>query len=107
MNRGLKEKLAWTEPDAELERLDALAARLAEADGPADDGLEWPDDLWSLLEQAGATRWSLSEEFGGNRLSAAAPGSAIRPTGRRQPHGRLHPVAARRGRPPAAGRARK
>ena len=59
------EKLAWTEPDAERERLESLAAQLAEADGPADDGLEWPVDLWSLLEQAGATRWSLAEEFGG------------------------------------------
>jgi butyryl-CoA dehydrogenase len=65
MNRVLMEKLAWTEPDAELEGLDSLAAQLAEADGPADVGLEWPNELWTLLEQAGATRWSLSEEFGG------------------------------------------
>jgi butyryl-CoA dehydrogenase len=65
MNHVLMEKLAWTEPDAERERLKSLAAQLAEADGPADDGLQWPLELWSLLEQAGATRWSLAEEFGG------------------------------------------
>ncbi len=65
MNRVLKEKLAWTEPDAERERVETLAAQLAEADGPADDGIEWPHELWALLEQAGATRWSLAEEFGG------------------------------------------
>jgi butyryl-CoA dehydrogenase len=65
MNRDLKEKLAWTEPDAEFDRLEGLAVRLAEADGPADGGLEWPRELWNLLEQAGATRWSLAEEFGG------------------------------------------
>jgi butyryl-CoA dehydrogenase len=65
MNRGLTEKLDWTEPDAERDRLDIVTAQLAEADGPADLGLQWPSDLWSLLERAGATRWSLSEEFGG------------------------------------------
>jgi butyryl-CoA dehydrogenase len=65
MNRDLKEKLAWTEPDFERERLESLAAQLAEADGPADDGLKWPGELWDLLQPAGATRWSLAEEFGG------------------------------------------
>jgi butyryl-CoA dehydrogenase len=65
MNRGLTEKLAWTEPDAERDRLDFVTGQLAEADGPADVGLEWPSHLWTLLEQAGATRWSLFEEFGG------------------------------------------
>ena len=29
------------------------------------EGMEWPNALWSVLEQAGATRWALSEEFGG------------------------------------------
>ena len=65
MSRLLKEKLAWTEPDAESARLDVVITQLAGADGPADDGLEWPGELWSIIEQAGATRWSLSEEFGG------------------------------------------
>jgi butyryl-CoA dehydrogenase len=66
MNPVLKQKLAWTEPDADLESLGKIAAQLAEADGPADDGLQWPDDLWRMLERAGATRWSLWEEFGGS-----------------------------------------
>ena len=65
MNRVLKEKLAWTEPDVERERLEILTGQLAEADAPADDCLEWPRELWSLLEREGATRWSLAEEFGG------------------------------------------
>lgn len=65
MSSVLKEKLAWTEPDAELDRLDRVCARMAEADGPADDGLQWPGELWRLLEEAGAPRWSLLEEFGG------------------------------------------
>ena len=69
MNLVLKDKLDWTEPDAELERLESLAAQLAESDGPADDGLKWPYELWSLLEQAGATRWSLADEFGGTGCS--------------------------------------
>jgi alkylation response protein AidB-like acyl-CoA dehydrogenase len=65
MNRGLSDKLAWTEPDAEQGRLDKLAQQLAEEDGHADDGLQWPDSLWRLLKEGGATRWSLSERFGG------------------------------------------
>lgn len=65
MHSVLKEKLTWTEPDAELERVDQVVAQLADADGPADGGLQWPDDLWLLLEEAGAMRWSLLQEFGG------------------------------------------
>jgi butyryl-CoA dehydrogenase len=65
MNRTLNDKLAWTEADAELERLDSLVGQLAIADGPADDGLEWPGELWSFIEKGGATRWSLCEEYGG------------------------------------------
>ena len=65
MNRGLEEKLAWTEPDANLARLASLTTQLAAEDAHADDGLKWPDALWSALEHAGATRWALSEEFGG------------------------------------------
>jgi len=65
MNRGLAAKLSWTQIDPETARLQSLTARLAEHDGPADVGLEWPRELWSVLEQAGVTRWSISEEFGG------------------------------------------
>src|SRR5271166_5774083 len=65
MNRGLAAKLSWTELDPESARLQSLAARLSELDGPADDGLQWPGELWSVIEQAGVTRWSISEEFGG------------------------------------------
>jgi alkylation response protein AidB-like acyl-CoA dehydrogenase len=69
MNRVLVEKLAWTEPDAEQVRLDALTAQLAEQDGPADRGQEWPGELWRSLDQAGAPRWSLSQQFGGQGCS--------------------------------------
>jgi butyryl-CoA dehydrogenase len=65
MNAVLTDKLAWTESDDDLARLGIVAAQLAEADGLADDGLQWPGELWRLLEEAGATRWSLLEEFGG------------------------------------------
>ena len=65
MNRGLAAKLSWTEIDPETARLQSLTARLTEHDGPADAGLEWPGELWSALEHAGVTRWSISEEFGG------------------------------------------
>jgi butyryl-CoA dehydrogenase len=65
MSGGLLDKLAWTEPDIDRDQLDALAAGLAEADGPADFDLVWPDELWKLLDDAGATQWSLAERFGG------------------------------------------
>jgi alkylation response protein AidB-like acyl-CoA dehydrogenase len=40
-------------------------ASLAQADGPADLAGTWPQALWTLVQQAGATRWSLDREFGG------------------------------------------
>ncbi len=66
MNRGLDQKLAWTEPDAELARLASLTDQLAAEDVRADAETKWPGALWSLVERAGATRWALSEEFGGD-----------------------------------------
>ncbi len=65
MNRGLEDKLAWTEPDADLPRLERLTDQLATEDAQADAHGDWPGDLWNLVERAGATRWSLSDEFGG------------------------------------------
>jgi butyryl-CoA dehydrogenase len=65
MNRGLLEKLAWTEADRDLERIATLTAALATEDGRADDRNGWPEALWGLLDHAGVPRWSLPEEFGG------------------------------------------
>lgn len=61
-------------PDAgdERARLRGLAARLAEADGPADEAGAWPERLWSILVESGATRWALPDRFanaGGDRAS--------------------------------------
>ena len=56
---------AWSEPDPDEPRIAALVASLAQADGPADLAGTWPQALWSLVQQAGATRWSLDTEFGG------------------------------------------
>ncbi len=85
------EKPDWTEHDPALA---SVAGQLAEADGPVDDGLKWPEQLWSLLENAGATRWSLPEEFGGDELPAAPSGSALCSARGWKPDGGLHPVAA-------------
>ncbi len=42
-----------------------ILARLADADGPADIAGDWPESLWQLVLQAGANRWTLPAEFGG------------------------------------------
>jgi butyryl-CoA dehydrogenase len=65
MNRGLEEKLAWTEPEADLARLESLTAQLAAEDAHADAEDNWPGALWTLIERAGATRWALTPEYGG------------------------------------------
>lgn len=49
-------------PDTVL--LDDLAARLAHEDGPSDEAGTWPERLWAILENAGATRWALPARFG-------------------------------------------
>ena len=54
-----------TDPDLGEPGLSPLVEALAEADGPADDAGGWPADLWTRLEAAGVTRWSLPREFGG------------------------------------------
>jgi alkylation response protein AidB-like acyl-CoA dehydrogenase len=66
MNHGLNDKLCWTEPDTAVEKTLELVQRLATADGPADDLVLWPEELWRLVDAAGATRWSLAQEFGGS-----------------------------------------
>jgi alkylation response protein AidB-like acyl-CoA dehydrogenase len=58
---------SWSERPADL-RLDAAVARLAEVDGPADEAGVWPEVLWSIVVESGATRWSLPGEHGGDDL---------------------------------------
>ncbi len=41
-----------------------MAARLAAADGPADEAGTWPEALWSIVVEAGATRWALPAPAG-------------------------------------------
>lgn len=56
----------WSEPSPEnIARLDAMAARLAEADGPADEAGVWPERLWEILLTSGAPGWSFPSEWGG------------------------------------------
>lgn len=65
MSNRLFELPAWTEPDPDAARIDGLIASLAAADGPADAAGTWPEALWGLIQDAGATRWALPREFGG------------------------------------------
>jgi butyryl-CoA dehydrogenase len=65
MNRGLLEKLAWTEADCDPAGIANLTALLAGEDGRADEGNGWPQALWDPLDHDGVPRWSLPEEFGG------------------------------------------
>ena len=53
----------WSESN---ETLRAMAARLAAADGHADEAGIWPEALWRIVVEAGATRWALP-------ASSAAP----------------------------------
>jgi alkylation response protein AidB-like acyl-CoA dehydrogenase len=66
MSRGLGELLKWTEADDESARIDRLIGRLAEEDGHADAADEWPAALWKLVNDSGATLWSLPAAFGGS-----------------------------------------
>ncbi len=59
------DRLAWTEPDADESAIEGLVASLGVLDGLEADLTAWPARLWSALEDAGATRWSLAREFGG------------------------------------------
>lgn len=53
---------AWSESN---ESLATMAARLAAADGPADEAGVWPEALWEILLDSGVTRWSLPASVGG------------------------------------------
>ncbi|MGC8643390.1 MAG: acyl-CoA dehydrogenase [Isosphaeraceae bacterium] len=59
----------WTEADPDAERMAGLVAALSQADGPADAAGAWPEELWGLLQEATAPRWSLPEELGGEACS--------------------------------------
>jgi butyryl-CoA dehydrogenase len=65
MKSGLSQKLAWTETDPGGAGLERIAAELAAEDARAEDSDGWPGGLWELVEAAGAPRWSLPVEFGG------------------------------------------
>ncbi len=58
----------WSDSPADL----AFVRRLAEADGPADLAGTWPERLWSILVEAGATRWSLPATWDGLGLEKPA-----------------------------------
>jgi butyryl-CoA dehydrogenase len=53
-------------PSISPDGLDALVANLAEADGPADEAGVWPERLWEIVVEAGATRWALPARLGGD-----------------------------------------
>jgi alkylation response protein AidB-like acyl-CoA dehydrogenase len=57
--------ISWTEPEPEAPAITALSEALTAADGLADLSGEWPETLWGLLADAGATRWSIPREYGG------------------------------------------
>lgn len=65
MSNRLVELPQWSEPDPDESRISKLAADLSRADGPADAAGTWPEELWSLIQRGGVTRWSLPGEFGG------------------------------------------
>jgi butyryl-CoA dehydrogenase len=65
MSNGLLEKLAWTEADPEEPRLARAIEDLAQGDGRAADRADWPESLWETIERAGAPRWTLPLEYGG------------------------------------------
>ena len=69
MSNGLIELPNWSEPDPDDARIESLVANLAREDGPADAAGSWPEGLWQLLVQAGATRWSFPPESGGQPCS--------------------------------------
>src|SRR5271157_2923552 len=59
------ELLSLTEPDPDAARIAGLVENLAVKDGPADAAGTWPEALWRLIQDGGATRWSLPRDFGG------------------------------------------
>jgi len=65
MSRSLLTKLEWSEKDEQAGSIATLCDRLAHEDGRADLAGAWPDTLWSLLQEAGAAKWSLPQGYGG------------------------------------------
>jgi alkylation response protein AidB-like acyl-CoA dehydrogenase len=47
-------------------RLHELATRLSSLDGPADEAGDWPEALWAVLLEHGASRWALPLALGGD-----------------------------------------
>jgi butyryl-CoA dehydrogenase len=69
MSKQREDLPPWTEAEPDEPRIEGLAVELAAADGPADEGSGWPEALWRGLIQAGATRWSIPREVGGEGCS--------------------------------------
>ena len=92
----------WSESN---EGLQAMAGRLAAADGPADDVGTWPEALWSIVVEAGASRWAVPATAGAVECDRVTLLERM-PGWPGKPDGRIHPLAARRERPPAACRRR-
>lgn len=65
MSNETPNPIPWTEFEPEESMVAELTAALRDADGPADLSGAWPETLWRLLTDAGATRWSIPAEFGG------------------------------------------
>lgn len=66
MSHRTPEIPAWSETAGPEDALLAeMTARLADADGAADQLGEWPGALWSILVEARATHWSLPPQYNG------------------------------------------
>ena len=104
MSNSLVELPPWSEPDPDESRVAGLVSRLARADGPADAAGTWPEELWSLILRGRGDAVVAAPGVRRRGLPPAAPGPAVRAAGRGLAHGRVHPLAARRRRPPAERR---
>jgi alkylation response protein AidB-like acyl-CoA dehydrogenase len=62
MSKATENLPSWIESN---EPLEATVARLAAADGRADEAGTWSEALWSCLIDAGATRWALPADLRG------------------------------------------
>lgn len=60
----------WPVPASEIEQ--RWLAELAAEDGVSDNAGVWPEGLWRILRSAGATRWALPSDWGGDGLDRAA-----------------------------------
>ncbi len=69
MSEVLSGKLAWTQIEPEEALLETVLADLSEEDARVADEESWPESLWEPLECAGAPRWTLPDEYGGEACS--------------------------------------